>query len=204
MKAASDSQQTLSDITKDLCSVQRDIVLLLGGIQRENIYLREETAFLRDKVDQLSLQLAEHTAATPPPRPSPPGPSSAVMGDIQLQLSVVQSDIQHVLSAVRAPPPKRKRASSGHQQEPTMPTQRHPQHPLCCFAGTQFDALSARDLRCTSHCRCPEPVAFLPSPPHNRPRHLQVSYTCCFQNTRHNSTRFTHHPSWCGEGLDAC
>ncbi|KAI5802728.1 hypothetical protein FPQ18DRAFT_383726 [Pyronema domesticum] len=47
-------------------------------------------------------------------RPSPGGASSAIM-----------DDVQDVLTAVRNPP-KRKRASSGHQEEPTTPTQRRP------------------------------------------------------------------------------
>jgi hypothetical protein len=86
---------------------------------------REETALLKAAVDTLTKKLDENIAIAAPPSPETITTSTA-MEDMTMQLSHVQNDIQDVLDAVRNPPGKRKRRTSGQDDEPTTPTNRRP------------------------------------------------------------------------------
>jgi hypothetical protein len=84
---------------------------------------REETAALRAPVDTLTKKLDENIAMTMPPSPDTMT-SSTTMEEMTMPLSHIQHDIQDVLDAVRNPPGKRKRCTSGQEYELTMPTNR--------------------------------------------------------------------------------
>jgi hypothetical protein len=84
-----------------------------------------ETAALKTAVDKLTKQL-DNNIVSPALPPLEPTASSTTMEEMTMQLSVVQNDIQDVLSAVRNPPGKRKRWGSDQNTEPTMPTNRRP------------------------------------------------------------------------------
>jgi hypothetical protein len=75
--------QSLGTTSKALNEMHGNILLVLAAIKTENDCLREETAFLRDKVDQLWLQLTESSAAGTPP-PSPGVDMASFMDDMQL------------------------------------------------------------------------------------------------------------------------
>jgi hypothetical protein len=86
---------------------------------------REETAALKAAVDTLTKKLDETIAISAPPSPET-ATSPTAMEEMTMQLSYVQHDIQDVLDAVRNPPGKRKRRTSGQDNEPTTPTNRRP------------------------------------------------------------------------------
>jgi hypothetical protein len=86
---------------------------------------REETAALKAAVDALTQKLDESIAISAPPSPETATTSTA-MEEMTMQLSHVQNDIQDVLDAVRNPPGKRKRRTSGQDNEPTTPTNGRP------------------------------------------------------------------------------
>jgi hypothetical protein len=86
---------------------------------------REETAALKAAVDTLTKKLDENIAISAPPSPATTT-TSTTMEEMTMQLSHVKNDIQDVLDAVRNPPGKRKRRTSGHDNEPTTPTNRRP------------------------------------------------------------------------------
>jgi hemerythrin len=91
---------------------------------REAYYAtREETAAHKAAVDTLMKKLDENIAITAPPSPETVT-SSTTIEEMMMQVSHVQHDIQDVLDAIRNPPGKRKRRTSGQDNEPTMPTNR--------------------------------------------------------------------------------
>jgi hypothetical protein len=82
---------------------------------------REETVALKAAVDTLMKKLDE-TIATPAPPSLETVTSPTAMEEMTMKLSNVQHNLQDVLDAVRNPPGKRKRRSSGQENEPTTPT----------------------------------------------------------------------------------
>jgi hypothetical protein len=84
---------------------------------------REETAALKAAVDTLTKKLDNSTAISAPPSPGT-ATSSTAIEEMTMQLSHIQTNIQDVLDAVRNPPSKRKRRTSGQDNALTMPTNR--------------------------------------------------------------------------------
>jgi hypothetical protein len=84
---------------------------------------REETVALKADVDTLTKKLDETIAVPAPPSPET-ATSPTTMDELMMQLSNVQHNLQDVLEAIRNPPSKRKRRSSGQENEPTTPTNR--------------------------------------------------------------------------------
>jgi Mg2+ and Co2+ transporter CorA len=84
---------------------------------------REETAALKAAVDTLMKKLDDSiTTSTPPSLGTVT--SSTVIEEMTMQLSHVQTDIQDILDTIRNPPGKRKRYTSGQDNELTMPMNR--------------------------------------------------------------------------------
>jgi hypothetical protein len=73
---------------------------------------RGETALLKAAVDTLMKKLDENSAISAPPSPETTTTSTA-MEEMMMQLSHIRNDIQDILDAVRNPPGKRKRRTSG-------------------------------------------------------------------------------------------
>jgi hypothetical protein len=84
---------------------------------------KQETAALKAAVDTLSRKMDEQITILVPPSPDLMA-SSTTMEEMTRQLSVKQHDIQDILAAVRNPRSKRKRCTSNHDTEPTMPINR--------------------------------------------------------------------------------
>jgi uncharacterized coiled-coil DUF342 family protein len=87
----------------------------------ENTALREayrassqETAAVKAAMDTLTKKLDETIAVSAPPSPETVT-SSTTMEEMTMQLSYVQNDIQDVLEAIRNPPGKTKRCTSGQE-----------------------------------------------------------------------------------------
>jgi 3-methyladenine DNA glycosylase/8-oxoguanine DNA glycosylase len=93
------------------------------GLHEADRASREETAELKAAVDTLTKKLDENIAITVPPSPETVTSSTAIE-DMTMQLSHVQTDLQDVLDTVRNPPSKRKRCTSGQDNERTTPTNR--------------------------------------------------------------------------------
>jgi hypothetical protein len=86
---------------------------------------REQTAALKAAVNTLMKTLDENITITVPPSPETVT-SSTTMEEMTMQLSNVQHNLQDVLDAICNPPGKRKRRSSGQENEPTTPTNQRP------------------------------------------------------------------------------
>jgi 3-methyladenine DNA glycosylase/8-oxoguanine DNA glycosylase len=82
---------------------------------------REETVALKAAVDTLTKKLDKNTARTVPTSPET-ATSPTAMEEMTMQLSHIQDDIQDITDAVRNPPGKRKRRTSGQENELAMPT----------------------------------------------------------------------------------
>jgi hypothetical protein len=104
---------------------------------------REETAALKAAVDTLTKKLDGNIAIPAPPSPAT-ATSSTTMEEMTMQLSHVQNDIQDVLDAVRNPPGKRKRRTSGQDDEPTTPTNRRPATQRQCDVSPEHSLMYSR------------------------------------------------------------
>jgi hypothetical protein len=117
---------------KDLDSKMDSLLQKMDAAWTENTALRkaycasrEETAALKAAVDTLMKKLDENIDTAMPPSPDTTI-SSTSMEEMTMQLSLIQNDIQDILAAVCNPPGKRKRRTSGQQNEPTTPTNSRP------------------------------------------------------------------------------
>jgi hypothetical protein len=128
---AHDDDRTRTDDRFAVIESKMDILLQkMDATWTENTALRkayhasrEETVALKAAVVTVTKKLDE-TIATPAPPSPETATSPTAMEEMTMQLSHVQHNLHDILDAVRNPPGKRKRRSSGQENEPTTPTNR--------------------------------------------------------------------------------